>query len=101
MLTQILKDTAIIERKLEASHALGQDVAWQNVGTFYCRLVPVDTEGRIAYQQYAGRYIGRFIFRGTPELSLNHRILHKGDIYIPIDPPQDIECGSMIVVRRE
>jgi len=101
MLTQILRDTAVIERKLEVSHALGQDVAWQNVGTYWCRLVPVDTEGRIAYQQYAGRYIGRFIFRGRPELSLNHRIIHGGRVYIPIDPPQDIECGSMIVVRQE
>jgi len=101
MLTDILRDTAVIERKVEVSGALGQQVTWQNIGTYYCRLVPLDTEGRMAYQQYAGRYLGRFIFRGSPPLSLNHRIVYHSEVYIPMDPPQDIEYGTIIVVRRE
>jgi head-tail adaptor len=101
MLTNILKDRVQIQEKTTTQTATGAVEVWKPVQWKYARVVPLDARARAYFQQIHSEVTHKIIFRGSVSLSLgNNRFLHGAKIFKPIEPPQEIEGATVIMVKE-
>ena len=100
-LANILKDRVQIQVKTVTQGALGQTVVWKPVETRHARVILLDAKARAVYQQLKSEVSHKVIFRGSISLSLgNNRLLWKDKTLEPVEPPQEIEEETIVVVKE-
>lgn len=98
MLTNAMKAKALVEVKTSTRTSLGETASWDEVGSYWCRRVPVDVATKTAYQQQNTVVTDKFVFEGKVDLKYNiNRLTYEGDLYNLIESAQFLE-GSTIVL---
>lgn len=96
-----LRDRVSIQVKTPTPGPLGETVVWKPVETRYAQVTPLDAKARAVYQQLQSEVSHKVIFRGSVSLSLgNNRILHGSKTYEPVEPAQEIEGATVVMVKE-
>jgi len=100
-LANLLKDRVQIQVKTTTQTALGETIVWKPLETRYARVIPLDAKARAIYQQLQSQVSHKVIFRGSVSLSLgNNRLLWGSKTLEPVEPAQEIEGATIVVVRE-
>jgi head-tail adaptor len=101
MFPNLLKDRIQIQRKTTMLTAAGETEIWTPVQTKFARVIPLDAKAIAQYQQLNSVVTHRIIFRGSVDLGLGTvRFKHGSRTYEPVNPPQEIENTTVVLVRE-
>lgn len=101
MLSNLLRNRVQVQEKATTMTATGPTEVWKPVQWKYARVVTLDARARAHYQQLQSEVTHKIIFRGSVSLSLgNNRFLHGSKTYEPVEPPQEIEGATVIMVKE-
>lgn len=101
MKANILKDRIQIQVRIATIGELGETVVWKPVETRYARVIPLDASARAVYQQLQSQVSHKVIFRGSVSLSLgNNRLLWGAKTLEPVEPVQEIDNTSVVMVKE-
>ncbi len=100
-LADTLTDRVHIQVRTATRTALGETVVWKPVETRYARVIPLDAKARAVYQQLQSEVSHEVTFRGSVSLSLgNNRILWGAKTLEPVEPVQEINGTTVVVVKE-
>lgn len=100
-LTNILRDRVTIQLRTATQTATGETIIWTPVETRYARVIPLDAAARAVYMQMQSQVTHKMIFRGSVSLSLgNNRLLWKSKILEPVEPVQEIDNSTVVMVKE-
>jgi len=101
MLSNLLKNRVQVQERTTTQTATGETEVWKPVQWKYARVVPLDARARAHYQQLQSEVTHKIIFRGSVNISLaDNRFLHGAKIYKPVEPPQEINNTTIIMVKE-
>jgi len=82
MITNTLKDKCALYLKTSTPSALGEDVTWSLVGSYWCRKIHLEVETISTYQQLNTQVTDRFIIEGKVAIKIGtHKIIHDSTTY--------------------
>ncbi len=97
MLSNILKDRIIIQKKTITLGDTGETVTWETVETRWGRVIPLDAKSRLAYQQVNSVVTDRIQFRRDVSINLSeYRFVKGSQYYEPVNPPRKLDNGYSI-----
>ena len=100
-LANVLKDRVSIQVKTTTPGPLGETVVWKPVETRNARVIPLDAKARAVYQQLQSEVSHRIVMRGTVSLNLGlNRLLWKDKTLEPVEPPQNLNDTTVVMVKE-
>jgi len=102
MLNNLLKDRVRIQVKTSTLGATGMTEVWKPVEIRFARVVPLDAQARAVYQQMKSEVTHKVILRGSVTLNLgDYRFIWKDKTLEPVEPPQELNNTTVIMVKEE
>lgn len=101
MLSNLLRSKVHIQVRSASRGPLGETITWKPVMTRFARVVPLSAQVRADHQQLGSVVSHKIIFRGSVSLTLGgNRFLWKDKTFEPVEPSEEIEGFTSIVVKE-